>query len=36
VAEAHTAYGRDLILEDDDVSLAADGPQVNIWTWPRV
>jgi alpha-glucosidase len=36
VAEAHTAYGRDLIFEGDDVSLAAHAPQVSIWTWPRV
>lgn len=35
VAEAHTAYGRDLILGGDSVSLVADGPVVNIWTWPR-
>ena len=35
VAEAHTAYGRDLILGGDSVSLIADGPGVNIWTWPR-
>jgi hypothetical protein len=35
VAEAHTAYGRDLVLGGDSVSLVADGPVVNIWTWPR-
>jgi alpha-glucosidase len=36
VAEAHTAYGRDLILGGDSVTLTADMPEVNIWTWPRV
>jgi hypothetical protein len=35
VAEAHTAYGGDLVLGGDSVSLVADGPVVNIWTWPR-
>jgi len=35
VADAHTAYGRDLILGGDTVSFVADQPEVNIWTWPR-
>ncbi len=34
VATAHTAYGRDLILRGDGVSLTADTPGTNIWTWP--
>jgi alpha-glucosidase len=34
VADARTAYGGDLILRDDSVSLRANGPGVNIWTWP--
>jgi alpha-glucosidase len=36
VAEAQTAYGRDLIFGGDGVILTADVPEVNIWTWPRV
>jgi len=36
VAQAGTAYGRDLTCSGDSVSLAADGPEVNIWTWPRL
>ncbi|HEX7535579.1 MAG TPA: glycoside hydrolase family 13 protein [Dermatophilaceae bacterium] len=35
VAEAAVAYGRDVILEGDSVTLVADRPEVNIWTWPR-
>jgi alpha-glucosidase len=35
VADAQTAYGRDLILSGDSASLTADKPEVNIWTWPR-
>ena len=35
VADAHTAYGRDLILSGDSASLIADQPEVNIWTWPK-
>jgi len=35
VADARTAYGRDLILVGDSASLVADRPEVNIWTWPR-
>ena len=34
VATACTAYGRDLILSGDGVSLTADAPGTNIWTWP--
>jgi alpha-glucosidase len=34
VADARPAYGGDLILRDDSVSLRANGPGVNIWTWP--
>ena len=34
VATARTAYGRDLILKGDGVSLTADTPGTNIWTWP--
>ena len=33
-ATAHTAYGRDLILSGDGVSLTAEAPGTNIWTWP--
>jgi alpha-glucosidase len=36
VAEADTAYGRDVIVDGDSVTLVADRPEVNIWTWPRV
>jgi len=35
VAEAHMAYGRDLILSSDSVSLMEERPSANIWTWPR-
>lgn len=35
VAEAHTVYGRDLVLGRHSASLTADGLEVNIWTWPR-
>ena len=35
VDRAHPAYGRDLVLSGDSVSLVADGPEVNIWTWQR-
>ena len=35
VAEAHAAYGRELIRSSESVHLVADGPGVNIWTWPR-
>jgi len=34
VGEAVTAYGRDLIHGGDSVSLVADTPGVNVWTWP--
>jgi alpha-glucosidase len=34
VAEAHTAYGRDLVFSGDRVTLRADAPGVSIWTWP--
>jgi Glycosidases len=34
VATAHTAYGRDLNLKGDGVSLTTDTPGTNIWTWP--
>jgi alpha-glucosidase len=33
VAAAHTAYGRDLALKGDRLSLAAGGPGVSVWTW---
>jgi alpha-glucosidase len=36
VAGVHTAYGRDLIQSGESVTLTADVPEVNIWTWPRV
>jgi alpha-glucosidase len=36
VAEARTAYGRDLIQGGESVTLTADVPEVNIWTWPTV
>jgi len=36
VAGVQTAYGRDLIQSGDSVTLTADMPEVNIWTWPRV
>jgi alpha-glucosidase len=36
VAGAHPAYGRDLVCSGDSVSIVADGPEVNIWTWPRL
>ena len=36
VAGAQTAFGRDLIHSGDSVTLMADMPEVNIWTWPRV
>ena len=36
VAEAATAYGRDLVRSGDSVSLVADTPGINIWTWPRL
>lgn len=32
-AAAHTAYGRELAMEGDSLSLAADGPGISIWTW---
>ena len=35
VADAVTAYGRDLICSADSVSLVAEAPGINIWTWPR-
>jgi len=35
VAEAVTAYGRDLNLAGDSVSLVADAPGINIWNWSR-
>jgi alpha-glucosidase len=35
VADRETAYGRDLMLGGDSVTLTADRPEVNIWTWPR-
>jgi alpha-glucosidase len=35
VAEAQTAYGGDLMLRGERITLTADGPGVNIWTWPR-
>jgi alpha-glucosidase len=35
VAEAATAYGRDLVSTGERLSLVADAPEVNIWTWPR-
>jgi alpha-glucosidase len=35
VAEAQTAYGRDLMHRSERVTLTADRPGVNIWTWPR-
>ena len=34
VAEAHTAYGQDLILNGESVSLRAGSPGISIWTWP--
>jgi len=36
VAGVRTAYGRDLIQSGESVTLTADTPEVNIWTWPRV
>jgi hypothetical protein len=30
------AYGHDGILDGDSVTLVADRPEVNIWTWPSV
>ncbi len=36
VAEAVTAYGRDPIRSGDSVSLVAETPEINIWTWPRL
>ena len=36
VAEGVTAYGRDLVRSGDSVSLLADSPGVDIWTWPRL
>lgn len=35
VAGVQTAYGRDLIQSGESVTLTADVPEVNIWTWPR-
>ncbi len=35
IAAATTAYGRDLTHCDDSVTLVAEAPEINIWTWPK-
>ena len=35
VADVQTACDGDLMLRGDIVTVTADRPEVNIWTWPK-